>query len=179
MFIRLFLSFTLAFAAFAQYTTGRIEGNIADPANAPVGSATLTLTNLENNQARKTVSINNGAYFFAALNPGLYRLEVSKDNFAPVAVQLSVLTSQTISQNFSLSLASQSSVVQVIESAAALLNTFEPLRSVTRSALEIQTLPNASRNVVNMITLVPGVTPTFNPRGGSLTTLPLMGLEAV
>ena len=171
MFIRLFLPLVLAVAAFAQYTTGRVEGNITDPAGAPVGSAALTLTNLENNQVRKTVTLDTGTFFFAALNPGPYRLEVAKDKFAPVLVQLTVVTSQTISQNLSLTLATQSSSVQVIESSAALLNTFEPLRSVTRSALEIQTLPNSSRNVVNMITLVPGVTPTFNPRGGSLTTL--------
>jgi len=168
---RLLLALTLATAALAQYTTGRIEGSITDPAGAPISGATLRLTNVENNQSRPTTSTDAGTYFYGALAPGFYRLEVTKDKFAPASAQITVLASQTLTQNVSLTLAAQSSSLQVIESSASLLNTFEPLRSVTRSTLEIQTLPNQSRNIVNMITLAPGVTPTFNPRGGSLTTL--------
>jgi len=167
---RLLLPALLPIAAAAQYTTGRIEGTILDPTGAPVSSAALTLTNLENNQARKANSSGAGAFFFAAVNPGRYRLDVAKDSFAAAAAELTIVTSQTLTQNFSLTLASQTATVQVVEN-AALLNTFQPLRSVTRSTLEIQTLPNAGRNIVNMIALSPGVTPTFNPRGGSLTTL--------
>jgi len=167
---RLLLPALLPIAAAAQYTTGRIEGTILDPTGAPVSSAALTLTNLENNQARKANSSGAGAFFFAAVNPGRYRLDVAKDSFAAAAAELTIVTSQTLTQNFSLTLASQTATIQVVEN-AALLNTFQPLRSVTRSTLEIQTLPNAGRNIVNMIALSPGVTPTFNPRGGSLTTL--------
>jgi hypothetical protein len=164
------LIFSLS-AAFAQYTTGRIEGTITGPDGQPVSAAKLTLTSLENAQSRTLTATDTGTYFFPAVNPGVYRLEVSKDSFATAAARLTVLTSQTLTHNFTLALATQSTTVEVVESAAALLNTFEPQRSVTRSALEIQTLPNANRNIVNMITLSPGVTPTFNPRGGSLTTL--------
>ena len=77
MLIRLLLSLSLAIAVFAQYTTGRIEGNISDPSGAPVNSAKLVLTNFESNQTRKTTSLYTGVFFFAALNPGSYRLQVS------------------------------------------------------------------------------------------------------
>jgi hypothetical protein len=156
--------------ALAQYTTGRIEGTVVDPNGAAVSSATITLTNLETDQIRRTETNPEGGYFFAAVNPGRYRLKVEKESFATAEAEFLVTTSQTQTQNFRLSLSAQTTTMVVVGE-APVLNTFEPLRSVTRSTLEIQTLPNLNRNIVNMITLAPGVTPTFNPRGGSLTTL--------
>jgi hypothetical protein len=40
-------------------------------------------------------------------------------------------------------------------------------RSITRDAIELSNQPIASSNITNVITLSPGVTPTFNPRGGN------------
>lgn len=168
-------SLVIAFISFglisAQYTTGRVEGVVSDPNGAAVPAASVTLLHLDTNQSRATASAESGTWFFPAVNPGRYRLTIEAPNFASAAVEFTVLSSQTQTQNTRLQLAGQSTTMQVVAEDTPLLNTFEPLRAVTRNAVEIQRLPNLSRNVVNMIVLSPGVTPTFNPRGGNLTTL--------
>ncbi|MBL8211380.1 MAG: TonB-dependent receptor [Bryobacterales bacterium] len=155
---------------FAQFTTGRVEGTVSDPASAPISGATLTLTALDTGQTRTATSGSSGAYLFAALPPGRYRLQATAAQFAASSVEISVTTSQTLTHNLTLTIGEQSTSVEVTGE-APVLNTFDPLRAVTRSRTEIQSLPNLNRNIVNMITLAPGVTPTFHPRGGSLTTL--------
>ena len=161
----------LATGLFAQYTTGRLEGTITDATGATAGGAIVTLTNVETNGQRQLITTDDGAYFFAAVPPGSYRLRAEKEGFAPSTADLTVSTSETLTRNFKLRVASQSASVDVVASSAGELNTFEPLRSVTRGSLEMQTLPNSGRNIVNVIALAPGVTPTFSPRGGNLTTL--------
>src|SRR4051795_5191904 len=69
---------------FAQSaTTGAIAGRVVDPQGAVVANATLKLTNL-GTQAETTVTANNeGAYRFANLQPGTYRIDVTAGGFAP------------------------------------------------------------------------------------------------
>lgn len=155
----------------AQYITGRVEGTVTDATGASVGSVSVTLTSQETNASRNVRTSESGAFFFAALPPGPYRLKVEKDGFNVVAADLAVSTSETQTRNFILQVKQQDVAVEVVADVGSVVNTFEPLRSVTRSRLEIETLPNSGRNIVNMIVLSPGVSPTFNPRGGSLTTL--------
>ncbi len=166
----LFLLLLSYLSLSGQFTTGRIEGTVSDPTAAPIPNASLTLVALDTNRTREAASSAAGSYFFAALPPGRYRLQASAPKFATAGIEIDVTTSQTITHNFTLALGGENSSVEVT-SEAPLLNMFEPLRAVTRNRIEIQSLPNLNRNIVNMITLAPGVTPTFHPRGGSLTTL--------
>lgn len=161
----------LSASLFAQYTTGRVEGSISDASGNAVSAASATLQNLDTNQSRQTLTNDSGAYFFAAVPPGRYRIRVEKSGFSPTIAEFLVTTSETQTRNFPLEVEQQRIQVEVSAEIGPVVNTFEPLRSVTRSTLEIQNLPNISRNIVNMITLASGVTPTFHPRGGSLTTL--------
>ena len=167
----LFLLALHALPVSAQYTTGRVEGTVTDPKGSNAGGAAVSLLSLETNVARKVQCGADGTYFFAAVPPGPYRLSVDKEGFAPYSAQFTVSTSETLTRDVRLQLATQQTTVEVTAQLDSPLNAFEPLRSVTRGTLEIQTLPNAGRNVINMIALAPGVTPTFSPRGGNLTTL--------
>jgi len=164
------LLLALAAPSRAQYTTGRLQGVISDSSAMGLPGAAVTLLSLDTNAERTVTSAENGAYFFAAVAPGAYRLRAAKDAFATVSTDLTIGASETLTRDLRLPIATQQTSVEVTAEAEA-INRFEPLRAVSRSTLEIQNLPNSGRNIVNMITLAPGVTPTFSPRGGNLTTL--------
>lgn len=168
--LRLIPLLFLAASAAAQYTTGRVEGTVQDANSAAISTASVKLTSLDTNQARTFITGADGVYLFPAVPPGRYRLDVSKEGFAGASAELSVSTSLTSTQNFTLAIGTQAQTVTVTDD-VPVLDTFEPLRASTRGRLEIERLPNASRNIINIISLAPGVSPTFNPRGGQLITL--------
>lgn len=165
------LSLWLMLGAFAQYTTGRLEGTVFDSSAGPVPDAKVTVKSKETNQERSVQTGSSGFYFFAALSPGRYAVTVEKAGFRLAAAELEVLSSQTVSQNLSLEVGTASQSVTVVGDAAPELVAFDSTRSVTRRQLELVNLPNRSRDIVNVISLAPGVIPTFNPRGGQLVTL--------
>jgi hypothetical protein len=163
--------FLLGIPLAAQYTTGRIEGSVYDPSASPVAGAKVTLKSLATGQERSVDTGETGLYFFAALNPGRYALTVGKAGFRPVSSELEVLTSQTISLPIRLEVGTDTTSITVVGDAAPELVAFDSTRSVTRRQEELVNLPNRSRDIVNVISLAPGVIPTFNPRGGQLVTL--------
>ncbi len=157
--------------AAAQYTTGRVEGTVLDTTGAPVVRAEVRLLHVQTNVAREYTTDASGLFSFAAVVPGAYELTVQKVGFANAAAALTVYSSQTTTQNVTLQVGEQATSVTVSAEAVSELRTSEPLRSTTRNTLDVQTLPNLSRNVASLLTLSPGVAPTFSPRGGNLTTL--------
>lgn len=169
---RLLLLLALAGAtAAAQYTTGRVEGTVSDAAGGRIAAAHLRLTSQDTNLSRSAETSSDGVYAFPSLLPGRYRLEVEKAGFAPASAEVVVVTSRTTSRDFTLDVAQSSTSLVVVAEATPELNASDPQRSVTRNQVEIQTLPNLSRNTVALLSLAPGVQPTFNPRGGALVTV--------
>ncbi|MDX2153730.1 MAG: carboxypeptidase regulatory-like domain-containing protein [Bryobacteraceae bacterium] len=156
---------------WAQYTTGRVDGTVFDSSGAPTPGAALTLKSLQTNAERSYLTGEGGAYTFAAVAPGAYEVSVSKAGFAAATAMVQVYSSQTTTQNFTLALAGQAQTISVVGEATPELRVSEALRSTTRNTLEVQTLPTQGRNISGFITLAPGVTPTFSPRGGNLTTI--------
>ena len=155
----------------AQYTTGRVDGTVLDASGAPVASAEVRLVQSQTNAGREYLTDNSGLFHFAAVVPGIYELTVQKNGFATATAKLLVYSSQTTTQNISLDVGEQTASITVNAEGASEVRASEPLRSVTRNTLDVQTLPNAGRNIVNMVSLAAGVAPTMNPRGGNLTTL--------
>jgi hypothetical protein len=154
-----------------QYTTGRVEGTVLDPAGASLAGARVTLSSLDTNVSRDVAAAPDGAFHFSSVAPGRYRLAVEKSGFAPASSEITVVTSQTSTHNFTLQVGQESTTVEVHAEAAPELNAADPLRAITRTQLEIQSLPNIARNSVALLSLAPGVQPTFHPRGGALVTV--------
>ncbi|MEJ7604880.1 MAG: carboxypeptidase-like regulatory domain-containing protein [Bryobacteraceae bacterium] len=136
----LFLSLLTA-TGFAQYTTGRVEGLLTDATGATVSGASVGLKSLQTNFERSFSTSDDGAYFFAAVAPGPYELRVEKTGFRPANVRIAITTSQTITQNLMLEVGEQPMRMEVVSEAASQFNSFEPVRSVTRSALELTFFP--------------------------------------
>src|ERR1700730_6496018 len=65
---------------FAQ-NVGSLQGTVADPSGSSVIGATIQLTDLDNNATRTATTDSSGTFSFKQLNPGVYKVEVSKDGF--------------------------------------------------------------------------------------------------
>ncbi len=161
------LCLSIAPAAWAQYTTGRVNGTVLDPTGAVLNRATVQLVNRNTNETRTFTTGHDGYYAFFALAPGPYVVSATAPTFIPRSVDLEVSSNQTVTQNLMLEVGPASTTVEVTAAAPEQLNSSDAQRSVTRSALELSDLPSVGRNMISMVQLGPGITPTNNPRGGS------------
>jgi outer membrane receptor protein involved in Fe transport len=98
----------------AQQPTGEIRLQVRDPSGAVVAaSGTLRSQGSGVNQTFQTDA--QGVYNFAGLLYGRYRLEVSKDGFATQSALIDVQSETPVSRIVTLTLASQASKVDVVE----------------------------------------------------------------
>jgi hypothetical protein len=154
-------------AAYAQYTTGSVQGTVFDPSGAVVGNATVTLRNVKTGVARNFHTGSDGIYYFPAVQPGTYEVTGSASGFGGATVRFTASASQTVTQNLRLAVQSVATQVTVAETGAQ-VNTTDAQLSTTRDAISVNDLPNQGRNLVALATLDPGVTPMYSPVSGSL-----------
>src|SRR6266849_2501682 len=83
------------FSAWAQFS-GNIQGGVRDTSGATVAGAAVTLNNAATNVNQTTKTDAAGNYQFVSLAPGDYKISVSASGFAPAAVTVTLLTSQTV-----------------------------------------------------------------------------------
>lgn len=151
--------------ALAQNTS--VSGVITDPQNGAIAGATVTLTNKTTNTTRTVTSTSDGTYQFPQVVPGLYQLRAEAQGFKALVrddVQVLVSTPLTLNLNFKeIGAVNETVTVQGGETA---LNTTDATIGNTFNELKIKDLPLNARNVVNLLSLQPGVTAGGNVNGG-------------
>lgn len=156
-----FLGFLFIFlgtcSVYAQSTTS-LRGVITDPSGGVIPEATVTLTSTENGGARRTATDANGAYNFPQLAPGNYKLEAEKNGFAKMTradVTLLVNTPGTL--NLAMRVSSAGEVVNV-QDEVSLINTTDASTGNAFNELQVSQVPLQTRNVVELLSVQPGVT---------------------
>lgn len=80
--LALLMSSFFAGHAFGQMAgSGSVGGTVADPANAAVAGATVTLTDTSTGAARTSVTNESGRFFLANVLPGTYDVTITKTGF--------------------------------------------------------------------------------------------------
>src|SRR2546430_1776530 len=79
-----FLAASLTFPILAQNITGTILGSVKDASGAVVSGAEVAVTNLDTNQAAKTMTNQLGNYEVPYLRPGRYQVKVTGSGFKNV-----------------------------------------------------------------------------------------------
>ena len=146
----------LAALAMAQ-STSQLNGSVMDASGASVVGAKITLTETATGLQRTTTSNATGLYQFLQLPPGKYRLDATAKGFAPYVVSsvlLVVRTPSTINIHLQVEGAAESITVQ---SQAPLINRTDASLGNTIEQNQIAQLPIADRNVVQLLSLQPGV----------------------
>ena len=147
----------LAAPAYAQQTTGNIQGRIIDAQKAAVPGVTVTAKNTETGFTRTDVSDAEGAYRLNSLPVGIYDVHAEIAGFAPYDRKgLHVDVAQTLDANIELNLAGVSENVNV--------SAEQPLVQTTNSSVggmvdvkRIENMPLNGRQFANLAATIPGV----------------------
>jgi hypothetical protein len=141
----------------AQTQTGGISGTVTDPAGAIVPAAVVTITNLETNEARRQPANEAGAFTFAAVRPGRYRLEIEHPGFKKFAESpIEVRVQQFVTISPVLEIGQSTQTVEVTGRVALLDATTSSLSHVVENR-QVTELPLNGRNTLALVALTPGI----------------------
>lgn len=162
--IRLVFSFliTSSIALFAQSSS--LQGTVSDAQGGAIPDAVVSIVNQETALSRRGVSTASGAYSFSQVPPGNYRVEVQKPGFKTVVdqVRLQINTPATLALKLEVGQVSES--INVVAETPA-VNTTNASVGNPFTEFQIRQLPLLTRNVVDLLSLQPGVTPTGEVAG--------------
>jgi hypothetical protein len=153
----------LASSALAQAGRAEMGGTVFDQAKAVLPGATVTATNEATGVTRETVTGPDGRFALPTMEPGPYTLRVDLPGFQTQTRSGLVLqVGQELTLDVTLQLANVAETVTVTGAA--------PIVEVTSSRLgtnlttqDIDNLPTSGRAQLMLMTLVPGLTPAFQP----------------
>ena len=142
---------------FAQTFFGSIVGTITDASGASVPGATVTLTNIGTSNRRTAQSNADGNYEFVNLVPGRYRVDVEKTGFKHLTHDdIEVQVQANVRVDGAMQVGDVGQTVEVT-AAAPLLQTESSSLGTVVDTRKVEEMPLNGRNVINLVTLVPGV----------------------
>ena len=158
---RIVVLFLLICAALFAQSTSSVRGTVKDASGAVIADAVVTLTDSSTGTSRKVVSDSNGIYQILQVTPGTYALKVEKSGFSvltktdvvlevnvPATVDCVLLEVGTVGTTVNV----EANVQQINTVDASVGNAFEEK--------QVQELPLQTRNVVELLSIQPGVTQT-------------------
>ncbi len=154
----LFCFCLLSGGALAQAVTS-LRGRVTDASHAAIAGAEVTITLAANGASRTDHSDATGEYQFQQLMSGSYSIQVAASGFATTLsenVVLSVATPATF--NVILAVSSVTEKVEVLAPVQPLLNVTDATLGNAFKGEQIVGLPLEGRNVVELLSLQPGVT---------------------
>ena len=167
------LLFVLALSAivFAQSSdTTSVSGIVKDMTGAVVPGVEVIATNTESSATRATTTDETGAYSFAQLKPGTYRIKATHTGFKTVTHDAQLLVATASRIDFELPVGTTNETVEVAASNVT-INTYDATVGNAVAESTVKTLPFLARNATSLLTLQPGVVQT----GNSNTDLLSMG----
>jgi len=155
--LSLFVVLVGTISAFPQ-SIASLRGTITDPTGAVIPEAAVTIKSAETGTIRKSLTDTQGEYNFLQVPPGAYKLIAEKSGFATMAkgdVKLLVNTPETL--DLKMSLSTNGEIINVA-SEASQVNTTDASVGNPFSERQVRQLPLQTRNVVELLSLQPGVT---------------------
>ena len=157
----------LAVSAGAQNIFGSLIGSVTDSGDAVLPNASVTVTNLGTGEKRTAVTDGQGDYQVLSLPRGDYKVEVDAAGFKHfVRSPIDVAVAQEARVNVQMVIGEQTQQV-VVNAAPPIMQTDSASLGTVVEGKAVQTLPLNGRNVLNLVSLVPGVV----PQGGASTNL--------
>jgi hypothetical protein len=144
-------------SAYSQ-ATASLRGTITDPSGAVIPDATVTIKSADNGATRRSATDPNGDYSFLQVAPGSYKLIAEKAGFATMTkAEIPLLVNTPVTLDLKMSLGTTGEVVNVA-SEASQVNTTDASVGNPFSETQVRQLPLQTRNVVELLSLQPGVT---------------------
>jgi hypothetical protein len=141
--------------AVAQNAVSSLHGVITDPGNATVGRATVIVSRSDTGFARQAVTSDSGEYSFLQLTPGVYTVTVKAAGFADASRLVELLVNEPATVSFAMSISAVNTVE--VDSTASALNSVDATVGTPFNTIQIQTLPFEGNNILDLLSLQPGV----------------------
>ena len=165
------------FAAFAQVTTGRLEGTVTDPQGAAVPGATVKVANTQTGQNFSIVTDDKGLWTLPSLATALYSVSVSHPGFKTATIEnVKIDAGVPATANIRLEVGSLAETVEV-SGGADVLQTQSATVTSTLVGRQLHELPFTSRNLTELIVTQPGSATPGVPRSTSVYGLPQSALN--
>src|SRR5262245_35531032 len=149
---------TFSQVASAQTSRGTVTGIVRDPNNLVVPGAKVTLTSIDTNVSRETLTSEEGFYRFDAVDLGTYKLTVTAEGFSPLEnTDITVSANQTAVVDAALKVGAIDITVSVIEDIGVALQVDAPVRGGNITQMQVTELPFQSRNPTLLALTFPGV----------------------
>jgi hypothetical protein len=139
---------------------GTLNGSVRDPQGHYVADATITLVNRDTGATRTAKTSHEGVFQFAQVAPATYELRAEAPGFKTLVqtdVVVQVNTPLTLDLVFQVGL--ESETVEIV-SGEETINQRDATIGETFNELQIRQLPIEGRNVVDLLSLQPGVIKT-------------------
>src|SRR5213079_3173587 len=144
-------------AARSQTSTGSIRGYVTDSSGNAVAGARVVAVNPATTAQREVATQSNGFYAVLGLVPAEYDVTARQIGMAPQKVHVRVLIGEVFPLDFKLgATAIQLEAVTVAASRGVETRTSEVATNVSQQ--QIERLPTASRNFLDLAALAPGIT---------------------
>ena len=176
LILLLLIVFACGTAAFGQGTTGSLTGTVTDQSGV-VPNATVNVKSPAGVDLT-TQTNDSGTFKVPSLSAGLYTITVSAPNYKKAIVtdvKIDVGSPSTINVQLEPGLEDQE--VTIVGAGAELLNTQNATAGSTIVGRQIIDQPQASRDALDLVTLLPGVQTTGRPRQSSVNGLPKSALN--
>jgi hypothetical protein len=170
--------FGFSFPVLGQ-NVGSLHGTVVDATGAAVPDAKVTATELSTDSVRTASTDKTGSFSFSQVNPGTYSVEIEKTGFKGylnARVVVLVATPTNLEAQLELGVVTQQVIVE--SAAAPALNTEDATMGNSYSQDQVSTLPFLARNVINLLTLQPGVVYTGMSNTDQLAMGSTSGLDA-
>lgn len=152
-----FICFAVPFTTHAQdLDDAAFQGRVTDPNGAPVPGATVTATLTTGGVERTATTGDDGRYRLVELQPGTYQVRVAATGFADTVQTFeNLISGQTVRNDVELTIGIADNVEVTTD--APTIDTTRTVVGGTITTEEIESLPNISRQALDFVFTLPGV----------------------
>jgi hypothetical protein len=145
--------------ALAQTINATVGGTVADATGALIPGVTVTATNTGTGIVNTVLTNESGAYQFAALQPGVYKVSAELPGFqTETFTDVQLGGAQQVRLNFTLQVAAAAGTsIEVTVAADTLLATSSNSIGTILPEYKVRDLPTVAGNVFNIVQNMPGV----------------------
>src|SRR5436309_10420186 len=137
---------------FAQTTNATLGGTVSDATRALIPGVTVTATNTQTGIVTTVVTNETGAYQFASLQTGIYKVTAELPGFQTQTYSdVTLGVSQQVRLNFTLQVGAVAQAVEVTVAADTLLATSSASVGAVFPEYKVRDLPLLTRNVIDLV----------------------------
>jgi hypothetical protein len=157
---------------FAQTSNATLGGTVRDSSGALIPGVTITATNTQTGIVNTVLTNETGAYQFASLQTGTYKVSAELPGFQTQTYNDVVLgVSQQVRLNFSLLVGTQAQTVEVNVAADTLIATTSSSVGTVLPEYKIRDLPLTTRYVLELVETTAGTNGGRNFAGGRMSSI--------